>query len=81
MDSDVRHSVVEILNHTLANEPVLTQNAQCPMECERSGFFELNNLFDSQYKQLNILDQIARRSRRLGGIAVAPAKNFFSAPG
>ena len=79
LDSDVRHSVVEILNHTLANEAVLTQKTRSAQwNVSGAGFFELINLFDSQYKQLNdILDQIALRSRMLGGIAIGSLQEFI----
>jgi hypothetical protein len=54
LDSDVRHSVVGILNHTLANEAVLTLKTRSAYwNVSGSGFFELHILFDSQYKQLS----------------------------
>jgi len=44
LDSDVRHSGVEILNNTLANEAVLTLKTAAPIEREWAGFLELNIL-------------------------------------
>ena len=78
LDSDSRHSIVEILNHTLANEAVLTQKTRSAhWNMSGAGFFELNALFDSQYEQLNtILDEIAFRSRMLGGIAIGSLQEF-----
>jgi starvation-inducible DNA-binding protein len=72
LDSDVRRSVVEILNHSLANEVVLTQKTRSAhWNVSGPGFFELHILFDSQYKQLNeISDEIAERARMLGGTAI-----------
>jgi len=79
LDSDVRRSVVDILNHTLANEAVLnvkTRSAHWNMS--GAGFIELYILFDSQYKQLNdISDEIAERVRMLGGIAIGSLQEFI----
>ena len=65
LDSDVRHSVVAILNHTLANEAVLTLKTRCAhWNISGEGFLELRILFNSQYKQLNdISDELAQRAR------------------
>jgi starvation-inducible DNA-binding protein len=79
LDSDVRHSVVEILNHTLANEAVLTvKTRNAHWNVSGAGFFELYILFDSQYEQLNdISDEIAERVRMLGGIAIGSLQEFI----
>lgn len=79
LDSDVRRSVVEILNHTLANEAVLTVKTRCAhWNTSGTGFIELYILFDSQYKQLNdISDEIAERVRMLGGIAIGSLQEFI----
>ncbi len=71
LDSEVRHSVVDILNNTLADEAVLTLKTRCAhWNVSGAGFFELQILFDSQYKQLDkIADEIAERVRILGGMA------------
>lgn len=72
LESDVRQSVVEILNNTLVNEVVLamkTRNAH--WNVSGPGFFDLRTLFGQQYTQLNqISDEIAERVRMLGGIAI-----------
>lgn len=79
LDKDVRHSVVEILNNALANEAVLSQKTRCAhWNVSGIGFLELHILFDSQYKQLNeISDEIAERSRMLGGIAIGSLQEFI----
>jgi starvation-inducible DNA-binding protein len=79
LDSDVRHSVVEILNITLANEAVLTvKTRSAHWNVSGAGFFELYILFNSQYKQLNdISDEIAERARMLGGIAIGSLQEFI----
>jgi starvation-inducible DNA-binding protein len=79
LDSDVRHSVVDILNNTLANEAVLTLKTRCAhWNVSGAGFFELQILFDSQYKQLNdISDEIAERVRMLGGRAISSYQEFI----
>ena len=80
LDSDVRHSVVAILNHTLANEAVLTLKTRCAhWNISGEGFLELRILFNSQYKQLNdISDELAQRARILGGIAIGSLQEFLS---
>jgi len=80
LDSDVRHSVVEILNNTLANEAVLNLKTRSAYwNVSGPGFFELHILFDSQYKQLNdISDEIAERVRMLGGIAIGSLQEFIT---
>ncbi len=79
LDSDVRHSVAEALNNTLANEAVLTfKTRNAYWNVSGDGFFELHILFDSQYKQMNdISDEIAERVRMLGGIAIGSLLEFI----
>jgi len=79
LDSDVRSAVVEMLNHTLANEAVLTVKTRgAHWNVCGAGFYELHILFDSQYKQLNdISDKIAERARMLGGIAIGSLQEFI----
>ena len=81
LDSDVRHSVVDILNNTLANEAVLTlKTRSAHWNVSGAGFFELHILFDSQYKQLNeISDEIAERVRMLGGMAAWQPPGIYQA--
>jgi starvation-inducible DNA-binding protein len=70
LDSDACHSVVEILNNTLANEVVLTvKTRSAHWNVSGAGFYYRYALFDVQYKQLNdISDEIAIRARVLGGL-------------
>jgi len=79
LDSDVRRSVVEILNTTLANEAVLTvKTRSAHWNVSGAGFFELYILFDSQYKQLNdISDELAERVRMMGGVAIGSLHEFL----
>ena len=71
LDSEVRHSVVALLNILLADETVLTTNTRSAYWNVRgAGFFELHHLFETQYQLLaKRSDQIAERSRMLGGFA------------
>jgi starvation-inducible DNA-binding protein len=80
MDSDVRHSVVEILNITLADEVVLTTKTRSAhWNVSGAGFFELHTLFEAQYQLLNkICDEIAERARMLGGFAIGSLEEFLS---
>jgi starvation-inducible DNA-binding protein len=79
LESDVRRSVVDILNTTLANEAVLTvKTRSAHWNVSGAGFFELYILFDSQYKQLNdISDEIAERVRMMGGMAIGSLHEFL----
>ena len=79
LDSDIRHSVVEILNNTLANEVVLTlKTRNAHWNVSGMGFFELHILFDSQYQQLNnISNEIAERVRMMGGITIGSLREFI----
>ncbi len=79
LDNDTRLSVVKLLNHTLANEAVLTlKTLSAHRNMTGASFFELHILFDSQYKQLNaISDEIAERARMLGGIAIGSLQEFI----
>jgi starvation-inducible DNA-binding protein len=78
LDHDTRHSVVEILNKTLANEAVLTLKTRSAHWNVRSpDFFGQHNLFGVQYQQLNnISDEIAERTRILGGFAIGSLGEF-----
>lgn len=80
LESDIRISVVKILNHALANEAVLSQKTRSAhWNVSGLGFFEMHILFETQYKQLNeITDKIAERVRMLGGLAVASFEQFLS---
>ncbi len=79
LDSDTRNSIVDMLNHTLANETVLAVKTRCAHWNARGpGFLELYILFASQYEQLNdISDEIAERARMLGGIAIGSLQEFL----
>jgi starvation-inducible DNA-binding protein len=79
LDGDVRRSVVEILNTTLADEAVLTAKTRSAhWNVRGSGFFELHTLFETQYQLLsNISDKIAERGRMLGGIAIGSLEEFL----
>lgn len=80
LDSDVRHSVVNILNKTLANEVLLSVKTRgARWNSSGQDFYELYILFDSQYSQLNsITDKIAERARMMGGIVIGSLKEFLT---
>jgi starvation-inducible DNA-binding protein len=79
LDSDVRHSLVAILNHTLANEAVLSLKTRSAYwNVSGAGFLELRILFNSQYEQLNdISNELAERARILGGAAIGSFQEFM----
>jgi starvation-inducible DNA-binding protein len=79
LDSDVRQSVVEILNTLLADEAVLTMKTKSAYWHARGpGFLELQNLFHQQISQLNtISEEIEERVRILGGFAISSFKEFL----
>jgi starvation-inducible DNA-binding protein len=79
LDSEVRHSVVTLLNIILADEVVLTTKTRCAhWNVRGADFFELHTLFETQYKQLNhISDEIAERARMLGSFAIGSLEEFL----
>jgi starvation-inducible DNA-binding protein len=79
LDSDVRHSIVELLNITLADEAVLTTKTRSAYwNIHGADFFELHTLFATQYQLLNnISDEIAERARMLGGFAIGSLAEFL----
>lgn len=80
LDSDVRHSVVTLLNITLADEVILTTKTRCAhWNVHGANFFELHSLFETQYQELNkITDAIALRARMLDGFAIGSLVEFLS---
>ena len=80
LDQDVRQSIVDILNNTLANEAVLSLKTRSAFwNVSGAGFIELHILFDSQYKQMNdISDEIAERVRMMGGMAIGSLQEFIT---
>lgn len=79
LDSDVRHSVVELLNHILADEVVITTKTRSACWNGRGAVFvQLHTLFESQSQSLNsVSDQIAERARMLGGFAAGSLEEFL----
>jgi len=79
LDSDVRHSVVALLNINLADEVVLTTKTRCAhWNARGADFFELHTLLETQYQLLNnISDEIAQRTRMLGGFAIGSLEEFL----
>lgn len=79
LDRNARQAIVDILNRTLANEAVLSMKTRgAHWNVSGPGFFELQILFDSQYKQLNeISDEIAERARMLGGRAFSSYQEYI----
>jgi starvation-inducible DNA-binding protein len=79
LDSDARHSLVDILNRALASEIVLTVKTRSAYwNVSGTEFFALRILFESQYKQLHqISEEIAERIRMLDGIAIGSLLEFI----
>ena len=79
LDGSTRQSVLVILNHTLADEVMLTAKTRSAhWNVHGSGFFELQTLFETHYQLLtNISDDIAERARMLGGIAIGSLQEFL----
>jgi starvation-inducible DNA-binding protein len=80
IESDSRQAVVEILNITLADEVVLKTKTRCARWNVRGAdFVDLHNLFGNEYIQLNhISDEIAERSRMLGGYTIGSMEEFLA---
>jgi starvation-inducible DNA-binding protein len=79
LDSNVRHSVVEILNNTLANEVDLTlKTRSAHWNVSGTDFHELRTLFGTQYQLLNnISNELAERTRVLCVFAISSLKEFI----
>lgn len=79
LERESRYAIVENLNRSLANEALLTIKTRCAFwNVSGMGFMEMRVLFDSQYKQLNkFTDEIAERTRILGGIAIGSLQEFI----
>jgi starvation-inducible DNA-binding protein len=79
LDSEVRRSVVELLNIVLADEAVLATKTRCAhWNVHGTDFFRLHTLFANEYQLLNnISDEIAERARMLGGFAVGSLAEFL----
>ncbi len=71
--------VVDILNKVLANESILsTKTRNYHWNVIGPNFSELHKFFDEQYEQLDdIIDQVAERSRALGGKSIATMTEFL----
>ena len=79
LGSDARDPVVEILHKTLADEAVLTlKTRSAHWNMTGPGFFELHNLFETQYEQLNhSCNEIAERARMLGGVTLGSFDEYL----
>jgi starvation-inducible DNA-binding protein len=73
-----RHAVVKILNTVLADEYVLyTKTRNYHWNVVGPQFNDLHKFFQAQYEALDdIVDDVAERSRALGGNAVATLAEF-----
>jgi starvation-inducible DNA-binding protein len=71
--------VVDILNKVLANEFVLSvKTRNYHWNVVGPNFSEFHKFFDEQYEQLDdIIDQVAERSRAMGGKSIATMTEFL----
>jgi starvation-inducible DNA-binding protein len=74
-----RVEVVDILDTMLSNEYVLSvKTRNYHWNVVGPNFSELHKFFDEQYEQLDdILDQVAERSRAVGGKSIATMTEFL----
>lgn len=79
LERDVCHSVVLLLNITLADEVLLsTKTRSAHWNVRGADFFELHALFETQYQLLNHTSgEIAERARMLGGFAIGSFEEFL----
>jgi len=79
LDSDVRHSVVELLNNTLANEAVLKAKTRSVYwNISGSGFHDMQIILKEQIYRLNkVTNDIAERVRMLGGVVIGSFQEFL----
>lgn len=79
LEGDVRRAVVEILNHTLANEVVLAEKSRkLSWNISITDLSRIQYLFNSHYEQLNLIaDEIGERIRILGGTVIGSLQEFL----
>ena len=79
LDTEVRQSVINLLNIALADEVVLTTKTRnAHWNVRGVDFFEMHTLFETQYQLMNnICDEIAERVRMLGGLAIGTHLEFL----
>ena len=80
LDSEVRQSVVRLLNIALADEVILTTKTRnAHWNVRGLDFFELHTLFETQYQLMNnICDELAERARMMGGLAIGSLQEFLN---
>jgi starvation-inducible DNA-binding protein len=81
LDTSARQSVIEILNHLLADESVLSfKTHRAEGQPGETIAPELQLLYDAQYKQINdIVIEIAERVRILGGSPLSDSEELSNA--
>jgi len=74
-----REGIIDILNTLLANESVLSfKTRNYHWNIMGSNFRELYKFFEEQYEKLEeIMDQVAERSRSMGGKSIATMTEFL----
>lgn len=79
IEESSRKGVVGILNTLLADEYVLfTKTRNYHWNVVGKDFKERHEFFQEQYEKLDeIIDEIAERSRQLGGVSVATMNEFI----
>jgi len=80
LDSEVRQSIVNLLNIALADEMILTTKTRnAHWNVRGVDFFKMHTLFETQYQLMNtICDELAERSRMLGGLAIGGLQEFLN---
>jgi starvation-inducible DNA-binding protein len=81
LNDNKRKGVLEILDTLLADEVTLyVKTRNFHWNVEGSHFGELHKFFESQYEELDeIMDQVAERTRALGGYAKGSLAEFTKA--
>lgn len=79
LDSDVRNSIIQLLNSTLANEAVLKAKTRSVYwNVSGSGFLEMQIILKEQIYRLNkVINDIAERVRMLGGMVIGSFQEFL----
>jgi starvation-inducible DNA-binding protein len=73
-----REEIVKILNGLLSDEFVMyAKLRKYHWNVVGMNFYSLHNLFEEQYKQVEtFIDEIAERTRTIGGMAIGTLKEF-----
>jgi DNA-binding ferritin-like protein len=79
LDSETRHSVLKILNFTLADEVLLSMKTRVALSIANgAGSFNRRILFDQHKQLIHISNQITERALVMGDVSIDNFKELFN---